>query len=38
VCAWSDRGSLGMMIFFNRDAASSERLFRQIRGEILTRG
>jgi hypothetical protein len=37
VCAWADHGSLAMIVFFNRDAASSEPLFRQIRGEILTR-
>ncbi len=38
VCAWADHGSLGMIVFFNREAAASETLFRQFRDAILTRG
>ena len=38
VCAWADRGSVGMIAFFNRDPAASEELFPEIRGAVETRG
>jgi hypothetical protein len=38
VCGWADDASIAFALFFNREAAASEELFRQIRGEILTRG
>jgi hypothetical protein len=37
VCAWADHGSVAMILFFNRDAAESERLFREMRSAIETR-
>ncbi len=37
VCAWADRGSVGMIAFFNRDPTSSEEMFREIRGVVETR-
>jgi hypothetical protein len=36
-CAWADRESAALIVFFNRDAASSETLFRQMRAAIQTR-
>ncbi len=38
VCAWADHGSVGAVFLFNRAAAESEDLFRQIRAAVLTRG
>ncbi len=37
-CAWADDQSSAVIVFYNRDAASSEVLFRQMRSEIQTRG
>ncbi|GII23972.1 hypothetical protein [Planosporangium mesophilum] len=37
-CAWADHGSFGMVLFFNRPAAESEKLFGQVRAAVLRRG
>jgi hypothetical protein len=36
-CAWSDHGSFGATIIVNRDDASSENLFRDVRAAVLSR-
>jgi hypothetical protein len=38
VCGWADHGSTAVVIFFNRDLASSTALFGQIHNAVLTRG
>ncbi len=37
-CAWADNFSIGMVFFFNRESASAEALFRQVREAVETRG
>jgi hypothetical protein len=37
VCVWVDPGSIGAIIFINREAAESEGVFRQVRDAILKR-
>jgi hypothetical protein len=38
VCAWADRGSLGMIVIYFKSAAELQRQFVTMRGEIEQKG
>jgi hypothetical protein len=37
MCVWGDHGSIGLVLFFGREATESATLFVQIREQVQTR-